>query len=233
MAVLEFNRPERRNALIGPLFDQLADHLGAIADDSDVGAVLLCGSGGAFSSGLDLKEYNADPAPPWMPTARESSRRAHLALAECSVPIVVALERYAINGAAAFALAGDLIVVGEQAWLQVGEVQQALPAPMNLAWLVARHPMSTVMRIVLTGERVSGPALHTMNIAHEVVADDGVRARAEELATQIAGYPRNAAREMKRAALQLAGGVLDADWFERAAQASPVPGGADFRPGHI
>lgn len=233
VAVLEFNRPERRNALTGPVFDQLADHLDVIADDSGVGAVLLCGAGGSFSSGLDLKEYNADPPPPWMATSRESARRAHLALAQCQAPIVVALERYAINGAAAFALAGDLIVVGEEAWLQVGEVQQALPAPMNLAWLVARHPMSTVLQIVLTGERFYGPTLERMNIAHEVVDDAAVRSRAGELAVQVAGYPAQAARNLKQAALALSGGMLDADWFERAARVSPVPGGGEFRPGHV
>lgn len=204
VAVIELNRPARRNALTGPLLDQLGDHVEAAANDDDVRALVLCGAGGAFCSGLDLKEYGAEPPPSWLPTARASLKRAHLALARCEHPIVVALERFAINGGAAFALAGDLIVVGESAWLQVGEVQRSMDAPMNLAWLTARHSPAIVLQVTLPGEPIFGPDLALMNIAHEVVEDHRVRSRAEELACQLAGYPDGAATSMKRAALRLA-----------------------------
>lgn len=239
LAIVELNRPERRNALTGPLMDQLADHIEAVnreavnsevvsaeADGSEpgIGALLLCGADGAFCSGLDLKEYNADPAPDWLPTAALSSRRAHIALARCPVPVVVALERFAINGGAAFALAGDLIVVGRQAWLQVGEVRQGMAAPMNVAWLMARYPMATVLQIVLRGQRLDGNALVTMGIASEVVEDDQVRQRAEELAAEVAAFPPGAAQAMKASVLSMAlerDVDWDADeWFERAARLS-------------
>ena len=116
----------------------------------------------------------------------------------------MALERYAINGGAAFALAGDLIVTGRTSWLQIAEVRLGMNAPMNLAWLVARYPMSTVLQIVLTGDRIHGPDLHRLGIAHEVVDDDAVRIRAEELATTIAGFPDGSARRLKSSALRLA-----------------------------
>ena len=61
--------------------------------------------------------------------------RAHSALFNCTKPIVGALERYAINGGAALAIARDYLVAGEQAFLQVGEVQIGMAAPYNMAWL--------------------------------------------------------------------------------------------------
>ena len=74
------------------------------------------------------------------------------------IPIgLVALERFAINGGAAFALAADLLVVGREAYLQVGEIRQGMAAPMNLAWLLARHPASVAEQIALTGRRFVGP----------------------------------------------------------------------------
>lgn len=139
VAVIELNRPERKNALIGPMFDELTAHVKSAGVDRNVGAVLLCGAGGAFCSGLDLTAYNADPPPTWLATASDSARSAHVALGACPHPVVVSLERYAINGGAAFALAGDLIVAGRDSWLQVGEVRLGMNAPMNLAWLVARY----------------------------------------------------------------------------------------------
>lgn len=224
VAIIELNRPDRKNALIGPMFDELAAHVTAASSDETIAAVLLGGAGGAFCSGLDLKEYSADPPPAWLATASESGRAAHVALGACPHPIVVSLERFAINGGAAFALAGDLIVAGRDAWLQVGEVRIGMSAPMNLAWLVARYPVATVLQLVLTGERVAGPELHRLGIAHEVVDDGEVRDRAEELAELLAGFPPGAARRLKTATLRLAeepGNRADEQWFARAMELSP------------
>ncbi len=227
LAVVEFNRPHRRNAIIGPMLDELAAAVDAASANEAVQAVLFCGAGGAFCSGLDLDEYNADPPPDWMATSHSSGQAAHTALANCSVPIVVALERYAINGGAAYALAGDLLLAGECAWLQVGEMIQGLPAPMNLAWLTLRHPPSVTSRILYTGERIPGPGLLAMNVAHRVVPDHEVRAEAEALARRIAGSPAGSTRQAKAAIRDLYGQDPVAQ-VERARQAVPV-GGA-FRP---
>jgi enoyl-CoA hydratase/carnithine racemase len=226
VAIIELNRPHRKNALIPPMLDELAATVDSAGADPDVHVVLLCGAGGSFCSGLDLKEYNADPPPPWSAAAGESIRAAHTALGACPHPVVVALERYAINGGAAFALAGDLIVAGRTAWLQIAEVRLGMNAPMNLAWLVARYPMSTVLQILLTGDRLDGPDLHRHGIAYEVVDDESVRTRAEELATSIAAFPAGAAQRMKASAWRLAGefggGSLSPEWFALAGELAPT-----------
>jgi len=121
VASIVLNRPERRNAITGPLVEGLASAFTSAAERDDVGVVLFHGADGAFCSGLDLKEFNADPQPPWLSTFGRSNTKAHRALYDCPVPVVVALERYAINGGAAYALGGDLIVAGREAFLQVGE----------------------------------------------------------------------------------------------------------------
>ncbi len=227
LAVIEFNRPERRNAIIGPMLDALAEAVDAASADESVQAVLLCGAGGAFCSGLDLDEYNADPPPEWLATSRHSTHAAHTALAECTVPIVVALERHAINGGAAYALAGDLMVAGETAWLQVGEMIQGLPAPMNLAWLTLRHPPSVTARVLYSGERIPGPELLSMSIAHRVVPDDVVRAEAESLARRIASAPAGSTRPAK-AAIRALYGQDPVGQVVRAREAIPIT--AAFRP---
>ena len=225
VAIVELHRPHRKNAIVGPMLDELAVHVEAASANDSVEVVLLCGAGGSFCSGLDLTEYNADPPPAWLPTASVSLKAAHSALGACPKPVVVALERYAINGGAAFALAGDLIVVGADAWLQVGEARLGMNAPMNLAWLVARYPIATVLQIVLPGARLSSDDLVRLGIAHEVVDDGQVRARAEALATEIAAFPHGSAQRLKQSALRLATELPTApamsDWFDLAANAAP------------
>ncbi len=210
LATIVLNRPERKNAIVGPLSDALAAAFDEAAHREDVGAVLLYGAGGGFCSGLDLKEYSADPPPAWISTATASFVAAHRAIADCPVPVVGALERFAINGGAGLALACDLLVAGEGAFLQVGEVRQGMPAGMNLAWLSGRHPLTVIHQLTLTGRRFSGPELHRLGIALDVVPDDGVLDTARDLAMEIAGFPGSAGRTMKeQAAGMVADGVAD------------------------
>jgi enoyl-CoA hydratase/carnithine racemase len=188
-AEIILNRPERKNALVGPLAIELEAAIAGLSADDSVATIVLRGAGGAFCSGLDLKEFNADPPPPWLGQFGELWRKVHLALYNSPKPIIGALERFAINGGSALALACDLLIVGEGAFLQVGEIQMGRAAPMNLGWLRARHPESVVARLTLIGDRVPGAELVRLGIATEAVPDDQVVMRARQLADAIAAFP--------------------------------------------
>lgn len=103
-AEVVLNRPRQRNAIDGPLGEGLAAAIRRADEDEAIEAVLLRGADGAFCSGLDLKAFNAEPPPDWMPRFGAIWRAAHTSIYECRKPIVAALERFAINGGAALAL---------------------------------------------------------------------------------------------------------------------------------
>ena len=222
-AELVLDRPERKNAITGPLGRDLAAGLAEIEANDRIEVVLFRGEGGAFCSGLDLKEFNADPAPEWLAEFQDIWRDAHRALFECKKPIVGALERYAINGGAALALACDLLIAGRGAFLQVGEIQIGMAAPYNLAWLALRHPESVAAKLAMVGRRYDGDELVAMGVAVESVDDDRVVERATELAETLTGYPSGGGRKIKagiRARLD-----EDADtWFDRFTRTQPVGG---------
>ena len=186
VAEVTLNRPERKNAVTGPLVDRMSAALTQIAANEAVHVVLLRGEGGSFCSGLDLKEFNAEPRPEWLPGFQAGWLGLHEQLAALDKPVVCALERYAINAGAALALSADFLVVGETAFMQVGEVIQGRPAPMNLAWLTLRYGDAAARRLMMLGRRVPGPALERMGIAFESVPDDEVLARAWTLAQELA-----------------------------------------------
>lgn len=209
------NRPERRNAINGPLGEALAAAIERAVADDGVQAILLRGAGGAFCSGLDLKAFNAEPPPDWMPRFSAIWRTTHKAIFECRKPIVVALERFAINGGAALALSADLLVAGETAFLQVGEVKQGMAAPYNMAWLRLRHSENTAAKLTLTGRRFPGKELASLGIAYAAVPDEDVATAARQLAEELAAYPDGGLARNKTLLRAYNDAGAD-DWFDRA-----------------
>ena len=209
------NRPEVKNAINGPLGEGLAAALNQANDDPGINVVVLRGAGGAFCSGLDLKAFNAEPEPEWLSRFNLIWRGAHRALFECQKPIIGALERYAINGGAALALAADLLIAGDSAYVQVGEVKLGMAAPYNMAWLRLRHSENVAARMTISGRRFSGRELADLGVAYESVADADVVERACALAAEIAAYPPGAAAKIKSMMRIYNVDSID-DWFDQA-----------------
>ena len=208
------NRPERKNAITGPFGEQLADALEDLQQDQQVQALLLHGAGGAFCSGLDLNAFNAEPEPAWVAGFQASWRRAHNALFNCNKPIVGALERYAINGGAALAIACDYLIAGEQAFLQVGEVQIGMAAPYNMAWLNLRHSERVIAEVTLIGDRLPAAELVRLGLVNESVADDQVLLTARALCQRFADFPVGTPQKIKIGMRARVSDSADA-WFER------------------
>ena len=222
-AELILNRPERRNAINGPLGLALADGLRTINSDPQIQVVLLRGADGAFCSGLDLKEFNADPPPEWLVRFGDIWRATHKALFQSKKPLVVALERFAINGGAALALAGDLMFVGRESFLQVGEVRQGMAAPYNMAWLRLRHSAAITARLALTGHRFYGRELVEMGVAYAAPKEGSVVAEAIALVEELVDYPDQALERIKATLRAYDDENADA-WFDRATRATERTG---------
>lgn len=128
------------------------------------------------------------------------------------------------------AIAADLLITGETAFLQVGEVQIGMAAPRNIAWLLLRHSEALAARISLIGDRIAGPELFRLGVATEVTGDDQVVARATALAERIAAYPADGVAKIKTALR--AGSTLRAprEWFEAVAAADPLAKAAAVAP---
>ncbi len=220
-AEIVLNRPERRNAIEQSLAEGLVAALGQVQADATIRAVLLRGAGGAFCSGLDLKAFNADPRPAWVAGFADYWRGMHIALASLDRVVIVALERFAINGGAALAIAGDLLIAGESAVLQIGEVQLGMAAPNNLAWLLMRHSEAVAARLALLGDKVGAAELHRLGVVTEVRPDDQVLERCRSLAADVSRCPAATVSLIKSTLRRGAIGVSPRQWFESFAVGQP------------
>jgi len=197
-AEIIIERPDRRNSLIPPLAGEIRDHIEQSNEDDNISAIVLRGEGGYFCSGIDLKALQADPPPPWTGKDVGDVRSMHMALYHCKKPVIAALEKFAINAGASLAFACDLIVAGETAFLQIGEIQQGVGIPMNAAWLKIKTTEFQAARLAFLGDRVKGPELLRLGLISECVSDDSVVERCNEIAATIAGYPAGAAIAIKQ-----------------------------------
>ncbi|MEM7096457.1 MAG: enoyl-CoA hydratase/isomerase family protein [Actinomycetota bacterium] len=216
------NRPERRNALVGPLADQMADALEVLNADAELNTIVIRGAGDAFCSGLDLKEFGADPQPGWVPNFATSWRRVHRALFDSPHIIVGALQRAAVNGGAALALACDFLVAGDNAFLQVGEIQQGMAAPMNMSWLRLRFSEALAGRIALLGDRLTGPELVDLGVAFESVPDEDVLAAVDRLVARFETHEPSGVARIKTSLRRTVVTESAEEWFARSLAADPL-----------
>ncbi len=204
------SRPERKNAITADMAEQLRDAIHHVSTDTNTHCILLRGDGGVFCSGIDLNVSGDGKKPGPMPAWPE----VHAALYASPVPVVVALERYAINAGAALALAAPVVVAGETSFLQVGELAIGVPAPMCAAWLHLRHAPSVADRLIYLADRVPASDLLRLGIVTDVVADADVLLQARAYADRIAGYPVAGRQAMSQKWKQLRGEIEDPTrWF--------------------
>ncbi len=209
---LVLSRVHRRNALTGPMAAGLRAGLAALLAGG-ARTILLRGDGGAFCSGLDVDAFSVKPPPAWLTTWPGDWAAFHRELYQCPAVIVGALERFAINGGASLALACDLLVVGEGAYLMVGEAAIGMQAPMNVAWLRLRTSEAIAAQLCLGAGRVTGAELHRLGLAHKVAPDAEVNAEARALAARLAGFPGSGLAAIKatlRRPVPAGGDIFDA-----------------------
>ena len=225
IAEIVLNDPGTRNAITGPMGEQLAQHVRAANANASVRVIVLRGAGGAFCSGLNLKQFNADPRPAWLADFQTIWRNVHRSLFESQKPILTALEKYAINGGAALALASDLLLVGDDSFLQIGEVRQGMAAPYNIAWLRLQYSESVISQLALTGRRFNGDELFRLGVAYEAPSTTDVVTRTRELAAELSGYPDEALSRIK--ALVRVGSQTADEWFDQfrveGGRRGPIP----------
>ena len=209
---LVLNRPAQRNSLTGPLVEELLQGLQNLLDDKTIKSVIIRGAEGYFCAGLDVKAFFSEPKPDWVEGFGEHWLDFHEAIYTCPIPVIGALEGYAIAGGSALALACDFLVVGEKAFLHVSEVERGMAAPINLAWLQLNYGRKTALELAVLGERLYGEKLCHKGLAQLCVKDDQVVKNARAMAERFSGFDSNTVATLKA-------GI----------RVSTLGGGADFR----
>jgi enoyl-CoA hydratase/carnithine racemase len=206
VAIITLNRPEARNALSDHLTPALRTMIRVCGEDSSVGALLITGAGTAFCSGGDIKGMgaNTNPAKAAMsPDERvadlqERQRLLTGALVAVRKPTIAALPGPAAGAGLAIAMACDIRIAAESAFLTTGYIRVALSGDYGIAWLLTRLVgTSRARELMFTGEKVDARRAEAIGLVNRVVPDARLRDEAFALATSLAEGPAIALRYMK------------------------------------
>jgi enoyl-CoA hydratase len=218
VAVLTLSNPERRNALNIELSAKLAAAVRAAEADDGVGAIVVTGEDPAFCAGGDLSELaTADHA------TLHTVYAGFLAVADCPLPTIAAVNGAAVGAGLNLALACDLRLAGPRARFESRFLSLGLHPGGGYTWMAQRVlGAQGAAALTLFGEVVDAAEAARIGLAHRV-ADDVVAA-AVELAARAAAAPRDLVRSTK-ATMRLTSGMstqTEAVEVEVRAQAESV-----------
>ena len=197
VALLTLDRP-KVNALNSALLAELDSVLDALSTDKTLRAAVVTGAGRAFVAGADIAEMQGFSAL----EAEAFARRGHAVLnklAHLTVPVVAAVNGWALGGGCELAMACDIILAGEHAVFGQPEVKLGvIPGFGGTQRLVRRAGLTKALDMCLTGRNVEADEAVSMGLAARKVEGDVVQA-ALGVAQEIAGWGPVAVRLCKRA----------------------------------
>jgi 2-(1,2-epoxy-1,2-dihydrophenyl)acetyl-CoA isomerase len=211
---LTLNRPETLNAWTAQFGRELKSVVEGDAADESVRAVLITGAGRGFSSGADLKA-GFDPADDGMPDIRKELHEIyHPAIAgvrRLPKPVVAAINGPAVGIGCSLALACDLVMAAESAFLGLAFVNIGLmPDGGSTALVPPLIGKARAFQMALLGERVPAQQALDWGLLNWVYPDDQLMAEANALVERFAAGPTRSYASSKQALNHFIYGDLDA-----------------------
>jgi 2-(1,2-epoxy-1,2-dihydrophenyl)acetyl-CoA isomerase len=229
---ITLNRPDSLNAWIEDFGRELKQIITGDAADESVRAVLITGAGRGFSSGADLRA-GFDPGPDGRPDVGTALRERYhpiiTGIRRMPKPVLAAVNGPAVGIGCSLALACDLVLARESAYLLLAFVNIGLaPDGGSSVFVPARAGAGRAATMALLGERIPAPQASAWGLVDRLVSDDSFDAEVDALAEQLATGPTQsyaAAKEQLNARVYAG---LDEQLELEASLQEKMVGSADF-----
>jgi 2-(1,2-epoxy-1,2-dihydrophenyl)acetyl-CoA isomerase len=199
---ITLDRPDAMNAWDRALGDELRAAVEGAAADPEVRVVVLTGAGRGFSSGADLKA-GFDPTPAGHPDVQTTLReRYHPIIAgvrRMPKPVIAAVNGPAVGIGCSLALAADLVIAKESAYLLLAFINIGLvPDGGSSLFVPERAGLGRATEMAMLGERIPAAKALEWGLVNRVVADADFEAEVDALAARLAAGPTAAYAALKR-----------------------------------
>lgn len=206
LTILTIQRPERRNALHGPLWTELGEVARALTADPPR-VVILTGAGGHFSAGMDLKPDNPLIAR-LMPAIMGQDEPALLALivelkavvaalAAIPCPVIAAIDGACAGGGLEVALACDLRVASSEAFFSLPEARLGMmPDVGGTVRLIRTIGSARALDLALSGGRIDARTALSYGLVNRLAEQGDALPAAKAFAEELLTASPSATREV-------------------------------------
>lgn len=188
VATVTLTRPPV-NALSRGVMHELESTFADLNGRDDVRAVVLTGGERVFSAGVDIRELR--DAPPSDAIPRNTwFQDVYLSIDRGRLPVVAAVNGYALGGGCELAMACDIRVAAEDAFFAVPEINLGgLPGIGGMQRLQRLVGAGKAKQMVLTGDRIRAEEAHRLRLVDEVAPAGSATGVAAGIAARIASRP--------------------------------------------
>ncbi len=189
------NDPATRNSLSPEFYLGLREAIDAAANDDELRAIVLTGTGDFFCSGGNLhglKERSEATREDRMGSVSKLHAMID-SIRSCPKPVIAAIEGGAAGAGVPLAVATDLIVAARGAYMSIAYIKIGLtPDGGTTALLGPMIPRQLLTEMIMTGDRVSVERMHELGVVNALTEPGGALAAAREMAARIAKAPPQA-----------------------------------------
>jgi len=194
---LTLNRPDKKNAINGAMFNELLAVFREVNDSQSDRVLVVTGAGDAFCSGADLSDRGSD--------TRHPLARLHwvadiaLALHRIPKPVIAKVNGIAVGAGLNLALGADLIVASDTARFSEIFARRGLTIDFGGSWLLPRLiGLHRAKELAFFADIVSAKEAAEMGLVNRVVPATGLDAFVADWAGRLAAGPPLALAMTKR-----------------------------------
>ena len=200
IGLLTINRPEKLNAISNELISELKNLLDEIENNEELRVLIITGAGDkAFVAGADIKELVDRDA---CLGRRVSQERQDIfsRIENLPVPVIAAVNGYALGGGLELALACSIRICSEKAQFGAPEVKLGIiPGDGGTQRLPRLVGLGRAMELILTGDFIDAQEAYRIGLVNKVLPQEELMDKAMDLAKKIASRPPLAVRFAKEA----------------------------------
>jgi 2-(1,2-epoxy-1,2-dihydrophenyl)acetyl-CoA isomerase len=236
VAVLQFTRAESMNSFDPKVLRHLRGIFRQLFEDDEVRAIVLTGSGRAFSSGADVRAFEegirTHTSTQWVLDATAELHPLLLDLQASDKVFVAAVNGVAAGGGLGLALVADARIAGPDARFAASYFRMGLSPDGGSTWLLPRLIGEQRTRRLFFDNEVMGAeeALRT-GLVDEVVAADRLLPRAIEVARKWGSWGKASRESTKRLLAMQSGTDFSAQLDAERGLIASAAGRADFAEG--
>ena len=201
-----FNNPERHNAVSLEMWDAVEVALSSFAGDDRVRVVVLSGAGGkAFVSGADISKFEKERGSKDATDHYNARLKVVYDIIEnYPKPTIAMINGYCIGGGLNLAACADMRIASAKSRFAMPAAKLALGYPFDaIRRLVNAVGAAAAKQLMFTAKSIDADAALRLGLVQEVVAEDDLADRVDELAGTIAGNAPLTVAAMKFIATQV------------------------------